>query len=52
MKTYYAYLTQRGRGMHTLDALNAAKRAMLESTNSTNNHPFCWAPFVLVGEWR
>jgi len=52
MKTYYAYLKQRGKGMHTLDALNAAKRAMLARPDGKYAHPFFWAPFVLVGEWR
>jgi CHAT domain-containing protein len=52
MKEYYAQLQQRGEGVSTLAALNAAKRAMLTSTNNAYSHPFYWAPFVLVGEWR
>jgi len=36
--------------MRTLGALNAAKARMIES--GTYSHPYFWAPFILMGEWR
>lgn len=42
MKTYYAQLQQRGEGVSTLDALNAAKRAMLERAEGKYSCPFYW----------
>jgi CHAT domain-containing protein len=33
------------------EALQKAQVAMLHSDNYTNNHPFHWAPFILIGNW-
>jgi CHAT domain-containing protein len=53
MKSYYQRLKDRDAGkiqISTLDALRQAKLEMIEG--ETYSHPFYWAPFILMGEWR
>jgi CHAT domain-containing protein/Flp pilus assembly protein TadD len=47
MKSFYQNL---GRGIPKDDALRLAKLALLKSRQRTWQHPYFWAPFVLVGE--
>ena len=52
MKRYYYFLREREKDistMSTLEALNKARKSMLKSEYS---HPYYWAPFILLGEWR
>jgi CHAT domain-containing protein len=37
------------KGMTKTEALRQAQLAVLK--NPESNHPFYWAPFVLVGNW-
>jgi len=48
MKNFYAVLIQAGEREDKVDALAAAQRSLLSS--SDYNHPYFWAPFVLIGE--
>ena len=48
MKHFYAGLKQAGESEDKAAALARAQRALLSS--ETYNHPYYWAPFVLVGE--
>jgi len=48
MKHFYAGLKQAGESEGKAAALARAQRALLSS--GTYNHPYYWAPFVLVGE--
>jgi CHAT domain-containing protein len=48
MKHFYAGLKQAGESEDKAAALARAQRALLSS--GTYNHPYYWAPFVLVGE--
>jgi CHAT domain-containing protein/Tfp pilus assembly protein PilF len=48
MKNFYGGLTQAATSEDKASALAQAQRAFLSSDNY--NHPYFWAPFVLVGE--
>ena len=50
MKDYYQRLGQKKENDSTLNALNQARLKMINGKE--HNHPFYWAPFILVGEWR
>ena len=53
MKSYYQRLKDRDDGrthISTLDALRQAKIEMIDG--GTYSHPFYWAPFILLGEWK
>jgi CHAT domain-containing protein len=47
MKSFYQNL---GRGMPKDEALRQAKVSLLKSRQRMWQHPYFWAPFVLVGE--
>ncbi len=55
METFYRRLLRgRGESGSPLDKAEALRQAQLETIElgGPTAHPFFWAPFVLVGEWR
>jgi CHAT domain-containing protein len=44
---FYQALTQPG--VNKAQAVRAAQRELIQS--QAFNHPFYWAPFILVGNW-
>ena len=50
MQDYYKRLGNKKEKDSTLKALNQAKLKMINGKK--HSHPFFWAPFILVGEWR
>jgi CHAT domain-containing protein len=46
MRVFYDNLTT----MKKADALRAAQRALLQNPDTA--HPYYWAPFMLIGDWR
>jgi len=55
MKRFYANLK---RGMGKGAALREAQRSFIRANRQSSianpqwNHPYYWAPFVLMGDWR
>ena len=49
MQTFYQRLTAQTAPAKA-DALRAAQLSLLK--DATTRHPFHWAPFVFVGDWR
>jgi CHAT domain-containing protein len=47
MQRFYAHLKA-----GTMDKSEALRRAKLELIDDGWRHPYCWAPFVLIGDWR
>ena len=50
MTAYYRALARTTPNTSTLAALNTARQHMIE--DSRYRHPYYWAPFILIGEWR
>jgi CHAT domain-containing protein len=50
MERFYANLSHQGKGMSKGSALRAAALSLRQSPS--NAHPYYWAPFLLVGDWR
>jgi CHAT domain-containing protein len=44
------YRQRQQHGLSKIGALQQAQRAMLNSTRYA--HPFYWAPFILMGNWK
>jgi CHAT domain-containing protein len=44
------------RGISKAEALRRAQLALLEGTGDPNRtrfaHPYFWAPFILIGNWK
>jgi CHAT domain-containing protein len=48
MESFYANLTKKKMGKGT--ALRQASLSLMREP--THRHPYYWAPFVLIGDWR
>ncbi|MFQ6118448.1 MAG: CHAT domain-containing protein [Methanosarcinales archaeon] len=52
------YKNMREKGLSKVEALRQAKLSLIkkekkiEGTNFSYSHPFFWAPFILVGDWK
>jgi CHAT domain-containing protein len=49
MSEFYLQLTQTNLNLTKAEALRRAQLSLLK--NPEYNHPYFWAPFVLVGNW-
>jgi tetratricopeptide (TPR) repeat protein len=49
---FYAQLASAGNVSAKWRALRAAQLAYIESDDENLRHPYHWAPFVLIGDWR
>lgn len=45
-------LRQAGSGMPKGEALRQAQLSLLKGTASPFSHPYFWAPFILIGNWK
>jgi CHAT domain-containing protein len=50
MSTFYDTLAANS-DISKAKALRSAQLSLLETPNSQYNHPYYWAPFVLIGNW-
>jgi CHAT domain-containing protein len=48
MRSFYANLQT----MPKAEALQKAQIALAKSGAMTSSHPYFWAPFILVGDWK
>lgn len=48
MRSFYSNLQT----MPKAEALQKAQRALAKSNTMTSSHPYFWAPFILVGDWK
>jgi CHAT domain-containing protein len=50
------HLHEMERGISTAEALRRAQLALLEGTGDPSRarfaHPYFWAPFILIGNWK
>ncbi len=52
MKRYYTYLQERDKDTSTMSTVEALNQTRLDMLKSEYSHPYYWAPFILLGEWR
>jgi tetratricopeptide (TPR) repeat protein len=52
LSRFYSEWTAKGGQLSLAEALGRAQRSFIESGDPVSQHPYHWAPFALVGDWR